>query len=126
MLQRCRLITPVALAAGALDARRATQAERTAPAVSAGSSQDESAPLRPESRAPRNQIEEYRAQRNKPILELQQFRRTTRLTVAGLGGNLSTVDLVDLNPRIGAWYLLQLETSDGTQAAYHLELSGSA
>jgi len=83
-----------------------------------------SARLGPPSRAPQDQIEEYRARRDKSVVELQQFRQSTQLTVASLGGNLSTVDLVDLNPQIGAWYLLQLETSDGNEVIYHLENPG--
>src|SRR5262245_29233429 len=127
MLQRWWLILVVALTAGALDARRAIHAEGTAgmtprpslalaaSSVAAGSTQDAGTLPRSRSRAPLTQIEEYRARRDKSVVELQQFRQTMRLAVASLGGNLTAVDLVDLNPRIGAWYLLQLEAADGSE-----------
>jgi len=71
------------------------------------------------------QIEEYRANRRKSVVELQQFREVTRLTVDGEGGpTLAT--LIDLNPRIGSWYLLQLDPPAGPSATYHLESPSGA
>ncbi len=68
-----------------------------------------------------DQIEDYRANRDKSVVELQQFRELTRLTVDGFAGGPAVASLIDLNPQIGTWYLLRLEAPDGTSATYHLE-----
>ena len=67
------------------------------------------------------QIEDYRANREKSVVELQQFRELTRLKVAGFAGSPAVASLIDLNPRFGTWYLLRLETPNGPSATYHLE-----
>jgi hypothetical protein len=69
----------------------------------------------------RGQIEDYQANRQKSVVELQQFRELTRLTVDGLAGGPAVASLIDLNPRFGTWYLLRLETANGPSATYHLE-----
>jgi len=69
----------------------------------------------------RDQIEDYRANRDKSVVELQQFRELTRLTVDDFAGSPAVASLIDLNPQIGAWYLLRLETPNGRSATYHLE-----
>jgi len=66
------------------------------------------------------QIEDYRANRLKSVVELQQFRELTRQTV-GVAGRPAVASLIDLNPRFGTWYLLRLEPPDGPSATYHLE-----
>jgi hypothetical protein len=72
--------------------------------------------------ASRDRIEGYRANRQKSVVELQQFREITRLTVGGPAGSPAAVaSLIDLNPQIGTWYLLRLETPNGRSATYHLE-----
>ena len=60
-----------------------------------------------------DQIEDYRANRDKSVVELQQFRELTRLTVDDFAGGSDVASLTDLNPQIGTWYLLRLETTDG-------------
>jgi hypothetical protein len=69
----------------------------------------------------RDQIEDYRANRHKSVIELQQFREVTRLRVDDFAGSPAMASLIDLNPRIGTWYLLRLETPNGQSATYHLE-----
>jgi len=69
----------------------------------------------------RDQIEDYQANRQKSVVELQQFRELTRLTVDGFAGGPVVASLIDLNPRFGTWYLLRLETANGPSATYHLE-----
>jgi hypothetical protein len=69
----------------------------------------------------RGQIDDYRANRHKSVVELQQFRELTRQTVDGLAGSRDVASLIDLNPQIGIWYLLRLETANGPSATYHLE-----
>ena len=124
----------VALTAGCLNARRAIHPEPAATpgagSVPAGHSTplgtrgpDETRTLRrqPARLASRDQIEDYRANRHKSVVELQQFRELTRLTVDGLAGSPVVASLIDLNPQIGTWYLLRLETPNGGSATYHLE-----
>ncbi len=69
----------------------------------------------------RDQNAEYLANRDKSVVELQQYRELSRLTVDGLAGNRAVASLIDLNPQIGTWYLLRLETPNGPSATYHLE-----
>jgi hypothetical protein len=66
-------------------------------------------------------MEEYRANRDKSVVELQQFRELTRATVDAFEGGPAAATLIDLNPHIGTWYLLKVETPDGRSATYHLE-----
>lgn len=68
-----------------------------------------------------DQIEDYRANRLKSVVELQQFRELTRQPVDGFAGKPAVASLIDLNPQIGTWYLLRLETPNGPSATYHLE-----
>lgn len=70
---------------------------------------------------PQGQVEAYRADRAKSILELQQFRERTRLVIDGFADGPVVASLIDLNPRFGTWYLLRLETSGGRSAIYHIE-----
>lgn len=79
---------------------------------------------RPELQPSPTQIEDYLAERPKSVVELQQFRETTQLTLEGFAGGPAVASLIDLNPRIGAWYLLRLETADGRSSTYHLENPG--
>jgi hypothetical protein len=68
-----------------------------------------------------DQIEDYRANRQKSVVELQQSRELTRLTVGGSAGSPTAASLIDLNPQIGTWYLLRLQAPNGSTATYHLE-----
>lgn len=72
--------------------------------------------------APPDQALQYAASSPKTILELQQFRRTTSRAMVDPGGQRGTATLIELNPDINAWYLLQLLWDDpaGIQT-YHLE-----
>lgn len=74
----------------------------------------------------RDQVEDYRANRPKSVVELQPFREVTRLTVDGVAGSRAEASLIDLNPQIGTWYLLRLETPDGRSVTYHLESASRA
>ncbi len=64
-------------------------------------------------------VEEYGANRSKSVIELQQFRELTTLP----SGDFDAVSaiLIDLNPNVGAWYVLRLTSKGGETAAYHLE-----
>lgn len=71
--------------------------------------------------APQNQVEEYKAQTAKSVLELQQFRASSSIAIADSDGKRGEATLVNLNPLINAWYLLLLNWDDGRRYAYHLE-----
>ncbi len=63
--------------------------------------------------AVRNQEAGREAIGPKTILELQPYRETSNLRVQGKQGQAGTVTLVNLNPRINAWYLLDLKWDGG-------------
>ena len=54
------------------------------------------------------------------ILELQQFRSARSVRIAAHDGRQGVATLIDLNPTINVWYLLQVAWTDSS-AAYHLE-----
>jgi hypothetical protein len=67
-------------------------------------------------------VREYTADLPKTILELQQFRQTQSIPIRSKAGREGVATLVNLNPSINAWYVLELRWSDGAPArAYHLE-----
>jgi len=71
---------------------------------------------------PRNQVEEYNAEVPKTILELQQFRQTTSIQVKSQAGREGVATLVNLNPAINVWYLLEVAWKNGArELTYHLE-----
>ena len=70
--------------------------------------------------APPEQVQQYLAERSKSIVELQPFRRTQVQPVTGTAGR-GTATLIDLNPGIGRWYLLNLDWGDGKEQYFHLE-----
>ena len=67
------------------------------------------------------QAGEYNAEATKTILELQQFRQTNSIRVVAKDGRQGVAALVDLNPQIGAWYVLDVAWAGSSQASYHLE-----
>lgn len=85
-----------------------------------------SGPATPSSRAPlggdvlARQAAEYAASRPKSVIELQQFRRTTRARVADERGRGGEALLINLSPRINFWYLLQLTWDGEATVSYHL------
>lgn len=71
--------------------------------------------------AGQNQSKEYEADVPKTILELQQFRQSDFIRATG-GGREGEATLVNLNPAVNAWYLLELQWNGATtRTAYHLE-----
>ncbi len=68
------------------------------------------------------QAAEYREEKAKTIVELQQFRRTESIVVEGSGVRRGTATLINLNPAINSWFLLTLEwEASGGHLTYHLE-----
>ena len=83
--------------------------------ATAGSAGRQAGPL--ESR-----LREYDADVPKTIVELQQFRETHSIRITSKPGREGTATLVNLNPSINAWYLLEVTWNDGAPArTYHLE-----
>jgi hypothetical protein len=72
------------------------------------------------------QAAQYRAEVPKTIIELQQFRQSESSIVDGGKGRKGKATLINLNPRINAWFLLRLDWEDGVHAAYHLENANPA
>ena len=69
----------------------------------------------------KNQPDAYVSQAPKTIVELQPFRETSSIKIKGARGEEGLATLINLNPNINVWYLLQLHWRDGTpEEAYHL------
>ena len=65
---------------------------------------------------------EYNADVPKTILELQQFRQTQSIQIRSKAGREGFATLVNLNPSINAWYLIEVTWKGGApKRAYHLE-----
>lgn len=65
-------------------------------------------------------VAESAASRPKTVLELQQFRSVSSIAAAGAGRRQGQATLVNLNPTVNSWYLLQLRWADGSTESYHL------
>src|SRR6516164_11841098 len=57
----------------------------------------------------------------KSILDLQPFRQVTSNKIKSNAGTLGTASLVNLDPAVNSWYLLEVDWHDGSQSSYHLE-----
>jgi hypothetical protein len=65
---------------------------------------------------------QYDAEVPKTILELQQFRQSSSIKIRSRAGAEGEATLVNLNPTINAWYVLQVDWNNGkAQTAWHLE-----
>lgn len=67
------------------------------------------------------QSAEYEAVTSKTIVELQQFRQTSSLSIQLDEGIEGTATLTNLNPAINVWYVLNIAAKDGSESSYHLE-----
>jgi hypothetical protein len=78
-------------------------------------------PSRAELSVPEAQVKEYQADRPKTVIDLQQFRATNSISVTLPDGKKAEITLINLNPYVNRWYLLQVgrEGHDATQD-YHL------
>src|SRR5512147_1153915 len=66
--------------------------------------------------------QEYESDAPKTIVELQQFRQSNSIRILTKSGRAGNATLINLNPRINAWYLLKLQWQDSSmETAYHLE-----
>jgi hypothetical protein len=57
----------------------------------------------------------------KSILDLQPFRQVSSNRIQSDTGLQGTATLVNLNPAVNAWYLLEVGWQDGSNSFYHLE-----
>ncbi len=62
----------------------------------------------------------YDDPRAKGVVELQKFRHTTAAHIADEQGRAGTAELVNLNPTVNSWYLLQVSWEGEATASYHL------
>jgi hypothetical protein len=71
--------------------------------------------------APNSGTIEHEVGRTKSILDLQPFRQVTSNKIKSNTGTQGTATLVNLNPAVNSWYLLEVDWHDGSQSSYHLE-----
>ena len=64
---------------------------------------------------------QHEADGPKSILDLQPFRQVSSNRIKSVTGSQGTATLVNLNPAVNAWYLLQVDWQDGSNRSYHLE-----
>lgn len=85
-----------------------------------------SRPLRPGPDAPTLALQaaEYLRNENRNILGLQQFRRIDSGPIADGQGREGVARLINLNPRVNFWYVLELDW-DGAEAPLRYHLSNS-
>jgi hypothetical protein len=57
----------------------------------------------------------------KTIVDLQPYRKTVSVRFQGSGGQTGVATLIDLNPNVRGWYLLQLALPGEPEEVYHLE-----
>lgn len=68
-----------------------------------------------------SQVEDYQADRPKSIIDLQQFRTVHSITVEMADGEKGKITLINLNPQVNRWYLLQVaQQNHGATQEYHL------
>jgi Hsp20/alpha crystallin family len=74
-----------------------------------------------QSAPPSSSGREFASAAPKTVVELQPFRRVSSTSVVSQGGAEGTATLVNLNPTINAWYLLDVTWRDSSEFSYHLE-----
>ena len=55
------------------------------------------------------------------ILDLQPFRQVSSNRIKSDVGVQGTATLVNLNPAVNSWYILEVDWQDGSKSSYHLE-----
>lgn len=71
--------------------------------------------------APNSGTIEHEVNRTKSILDLQPFRQTSSSEIKSDAGIQGTVTLLNLNPAVNAWYVMEVDWQDGSKSSYHLE-----
>jgi hypothetical protein len=57
----------------------------------------------------------------KSILDLQPYRQATSNKIKSSTGAQGTATLINLNPAVNAWYVMEVDWQDGSKSFYHLE-----
>ena len=55
------------------------------------------------------------------IVDLQPFRQVSSNRIKSDVGVQGTATLVNLNPAVNSWYILEVDWQDGSKSTYHLE-----
>jgi hypothetical protein len=63
----------------------------------------------------------HEVNQTKSILDLQPFRQTSSNEIKSDAGIQGAVTLLNLNPAVNAWYVMEVEWQDGSKSSYHLE-----
>ena len=68
------------------------------------------------------QMAAYHEPRPKSVIDLQPYRSTDTIPIKSEASRVGTATLINLNPTVNAWYLLELRWADqATATSYHLE-----
>jgi hypothetical protein len=57
----------------------------------------------------------------KSILDLQPYRQANSNKIKSSTGAQGTATLINLNPAVNAWYVMEVDWQDGSKSFYHLE-----
>ena len=71
--------------------------------------------------APNSGTIEQDIHQTKSILDLQPFRQVTSNKIKSNTGTQGTATLINLNPAVNAWYVMEVDWQDGSKSSYHLE-----
>jgi hypothetical protein len=71
--------------------------------------------------APKTETAQQQPDDPMSILDLQPFRQTSSMGIKSDKGIQGTATLVNLNPAVNAWYLLEVDWQGGSKPSYHLE-----
>ena len=71
--------------------------------------------------APNSGTIEHEVEQTKSIVNLQPFRQANSNKIKSNTGTQGTATLINLNPAVNSWYLLEVNWQDGSQSSYHLE-----
>src|SRR5215471_10222421 len=71
--------------------------------------------------APKSETAQHESDVAKSILDLQAFRQVSSNQIRSNSGIQGTATLVNLNPAVNAWYILEVDWQDGSSSSYHLE-----
>ena len=71
--------------------------------------------------APKTETAQRQTALPKTILDLQPLRQASSNRIKSDKGIQRTATLVNLNPAVNAWYILEVDWQDGSKSSYHLE-----
>ena len=71
--------------------------------------------------SPKTENAQHEAAVPKTILDLQPFRQVSSNRIKSDKGIQGLATLINLNPAVNAWYVLEVDWQDGSKSSYHLE-----